>query len=364
MNICLIGGGLASLTLAKNLINKNIKVDICYENRKKLHFNTRTIGISKDNLDFFNKEIVKINHKKICKIKKIEIYSEKFKYEKIFNFQGKKELFSIVKNNEIFEILNSQLNKSKLFKKILVKNKNIYERILKDKNYDLIINFDSKNNISKKFFYNKIKKDYRSFAYTSIIKHQKIQNNKAVQIFTKMGPIAFLPISSLETSIVFSIVNKKNYISEKDFVNLIKNYNKKYKIKSFCKIEKFKLESSISRNYYNHNILAFGDCLHKIHPLAGQGFNMILRDIKILSKIIQNRIDLGFPIDFSICKEFENKTKHYNFVFSFGNDFIYEFFKFNSNHKNNYLNHLLKFISKNEIFSKLTYRYADRGLFI
>ena len=48
MNICLIGDGLASLTLAKNLINKNIKVDICYENRKKPHFNSRTIGISKD----------------------------------------------------------------------------------------------------------------------------------------------------------------------------------------------------------------------------------------------------------------------------------------------------------------------------
>ena len=41
--------------------------------------------------------------------------------------------------------------------------------------------------------------------------------------------------------------------------------------------------------------MAFGDSLHKIHPLAGQGFNMTLRDIKILSNIIQNRIDLGLP---------------------------------------------------------------------
>ena len=129
-------------------------------------------------------------------------------------------------------------------------------------------------------------------------------------------------------------------------------------------MEKFKLETSISRNYYNNNILAFGDCLHKIHPLAGQGFNMTIRDIKILSNIIQNRIDLGFPIDLSICREFENKTKHYNFTFSFGNDFIYEFFKFDNKYKNNYLNHLLKFIGKNEIFNKLANRYANRGLFI
>ena len=91
---------------------------------------------------------------------------------------------------------------------------------------------------------------------------------------------------------------------------------------------------------------------------------MILRDIKVLSSIIQNRIDLGFPIDFSICKEFENKTKHYNFLFSIGNDFIYEFFKFDNNYKNNYLNYLLKFFSKNEIFNKFAHRYANRGLFI
>ena len=48
-----------------------------------------------------NKEIVKINCKNICKIKKIEIFSEKFENEKILNFEGKKELFSIVKNKKI-----------------------------------------------------------------------------------------------------------------------------------------------------------------------------------------------------------------------------------------------------------------------
>ena len=34
------------------------------------------------------------------------------------------------------------------------------------------------------------------------------------------------------------------------------------------------------------NILSFGDLIHKVHPLAGQGFNMTIRDIKSLSNII------------------------------------------------------------------------------
>ena len=110
--------------------------------------------------------------------------------------------------------------------------------------------------------------------------------------------------------------------------------------------------------------MAFGDSLHKIHPLAGQGFNMILRDINILSKIIQDRIDLGLQIDHSIYEEFEKKTKHYNFIFSFGNDFIYEFFKFDSRYKNNYLNQLVKFLGENKLFNKIAFKYADQGLSI
>ena len=47
MNICLIGDSLTSLALAKNLINKNIKVFVYYKNTKNSKFQSRTIGISK-----------------------------------------------------------------------------------------------------------------------------------------------------------------------------------------------------------------------------------------------------------------------------------------------------------------------------
>ena len=61
------------------------------------------------------------------------------------------------------------------------------------------------------------------------------------------------------------------------------------------------------RSYYHNNILAFGDLLHRIHPLAGQGFNMTIRDIKNIIEIIKYKIDLGLPLDKSINYEFEKK---------------------------------------------------------
>ena len=50
----------------------------------------------------------------------------------------------------------------------------------------------------------------------------------------------------------------------------------------------------------SNNILAFGDLLHTIHPLAGQGFNMTIRDVKILLNIIKNKVEVGLPLDKSI----------------------------------------------------------------
>jgi len=133
MNICLIGNGLASLALAKNLINKKIKVFVYYENTKKLKFQSRTIGISKNNFNFFDKDIIKFKKNMFWKIKQIEIYLEKYNDEKILNFEkSKEELFSIVKNNEVYKLLENNLKKKKLFKKILIKDNYFYEKILKE----------------------------------------------------------------------------------------------------------------------------------------------------------------------------------------------------------------------------------------
>ena len=69
MNVCIIGGNLTSLSLAKNLINKKINVDI-YQKKKNNIPSSRTIGISKNNLEFFEKQIQNIKKKKYMENKK------------------------------------------------------------------------------------------------------------------------------------------------------------------------------------------------------------------------------------------------------------------------------------------------------
>ena len=295
-------------------------------------------------------------------IKKIEIYTEKIKEDKILSFEkNNKNLFYMIRNNQLYKSLNKELLKSKFFKKLVMKENNSYEKFLKKNKYDIIINCDPNSFISKKCFSKKIEKDYQNIAYTSILEHEKIKNKTAIQIFTKFGPIAFLPISNTETSIVCSLEVKEKQYNDKEVLNLINEKNPKFKIKKILKLQNFKLKSSHLRNYYFQNILAFGDTLHKIHPLAGQGFNMTIRDIKILSKIIQNKIDFGIQLDASIFKEFEQKTKHINFIFLNGIDFIYEFFNFDKKIKNKNLNKIIRLLGKNKNITKTFIKFADDG---
>jgi len=363
MNICIIGAGLTSLSLAKNLINKKINVYFYHKSKIKKIISNRTIGISKNNLEFFRKEIYKIPKRNFWKIKKIEIFSEKLKKEKLLKFEkNSSDLFYMIKNDHLYESLIRKISNNKFFKKKLIKKTSFYKDLLKKTKYDLIINCDSNNYLSKKFFTNKINKDYNNHAYVTILKHKKIENNIATQIFTKSGPIAFLPISSTETSIVCSLDTKYKKYNDTEVLDLISKNNPKYLMQKISKLSNFKLSSSNLRNYHHKNILAFGDLLHRIHPLAGQGFNMTIRDIKILSEIIHNKIDLGLQLDSSVLSDFEKEVKSKNFLFSNSIDFIYEIFNFDKQIKSKSFNMFLKAIGKSKNLTNYFIRLADKGL--
>jgi 2-octaprenyl-6-methoxyphenol hydroxylase len=92
-------------------------------------------------------------------------------------------------------LLDKDLSKSKFFKSKLSNKKNLSFL----NKYELIINCDPTNLITKRYFSKKISKEYNSTAYTTIISHDEIINDTAVQIFTKKGPLAFLPISNKKT---------------------------------------------------------------------------------------------------------------------------------------------------------------------
>ena len=186
-------------------------------------------------------------------------------------------------------------------------------------------------------------------------------NNTAFQNFTKKGPIAFLPISKNETSVVYSLKNTKDN-NKIDIKYLIKKFNPNYSIIKIRDCVRFKLKSSSPRKYYKDNVLAFGDLLHKVHPLAGQGFNMSLRDIKLLSKLIDDRINIGLDLDNSLCHEFQKKSQDKNYIFSSTIDFIYELFNFQNEFNLKLISKTINIVGKNKYINSFFQKIADNGL--
>ena len=358
MKICLIGQNLTNLILASVFEEKKLNVDI-YLNKKFQNIKTnRTIALSSENFDYL--KFVTKSSIIPWKSKEIKIFTESSQSKEIINFIKKnKEVFNLVSYSKLNEILLKKIKKSK-FVKLYYLDTSSSLILNKIKKYDLVINSENKNFISNKFFTNKIKKDYRSRAYTFLINHRRKDNNIAIQVFTKFGPLAFLPLSGTKTSIVFSYKGMK--IDDEKIVDIFKKYNSFYSFTKVSKIEKFSLSFEMLRNYTYNNILAFGDLIHRIHPLAGQGFNMTIRDIKIISKIVNERVSLGLPIDFSVAQDFQNSTKHLNYLYGKAIDGIYEFFRLDNYVNNSISKPVFNILNNNSIFKKYSNIFSDKGL--
>ena len=139
MKVCILGTGLSSLTLAKALVNLKIYVELVGTKKtNKINF-SRTLGISKSNVDFFDLHILDIK-KLLWKLKKIEILSDNLSNEKLIEFENSdKYLFSILKNYDLVKTLNKSLSTNKYFKKINNKKK------FSHNDYNLVINTEYKN---------------------------------------------------------------------------------------------------------------------------------------------------------------------------------------------------------------------------
>lgn len=353
MKICLLGNNLTNLLLANIFLSKRINVEIISENRQTLVKKTiRTIAISNENYNF-----LKSNIKKLSGLgwptRSIKIYSENKRFPELFEFKNKNQNnFYLFKYIELYNVLK----KNKLLKFIQLRKFNLEN--IKKRNYNLIINSDQNNSITKKYFQGKIEKNYKSLAHTAIITHSQLTNNIATQIFTKNGPLAFLPLSKNQTSVVFSNTSTKR-IDKINLLQIINKHNIKYKINKISEVECFNIKFLILRNYIYKNILSFGDLIHKVHPLAGQGFNMTIRDIKSLTKIIEYHMKLGISEGEIIANEFQKNNKHLNFMFGLGIDAINSFFKMDSKFKNNLSEPIFKILKGNKFLNNYATFLSD-----
>jgi len=383
--VCIIGGGLAGLITAITLARINMKVDLIIRNLSYNFKSRRTTAISQENFNFLKKlDILKFLKEEFWSCFQMKLYTET-NNEKIseildLNKNYKNKIFYMVNNIKIIKHLVKKIKKEKLItlklnEEILdIANsgllKNVKFKSKKIEKYNLVILCSGANsNLSKKIFNDDIyEKAYKEIALTVLLKHKHIQNKTARQIFFDNSILALLPISNTKTSIVWSLKEsyfkrnklKKNLFLKKKILIYANNFYKQTKIVS--KFEFKDLSLVIRKNYYQDRILLFGDALHVVHPLVGQGFNMILRDLFNLEKILKKKINLGLDIGSSdVLYEFSNEIKSKNFLYSVGIDFIRKFFTIENKSFKKIRNKLITRINKEKIIKDFFFTLANKG---
>ena len=376
--ICIIGDGLAGISTAVTLSNQNIQIDLYGSNKRSFYSNdNRTTAVSETSFQFI-KQKLNIKKKNSClwPCKEINLFfEEKNKIISFLNFKEKsKNLMYIFQNKKLKKILEGQIRIKNNIKLI---NKNItdidYEAgsILLNKKvffYDLIILCTGINSLlySKITQDRSIEKNYQEVALTTTVKHNsKIE--KVSQFFLKEGPFAILPFNKKTFSIVWSISNsyyrKNNKLLKGIMSSKVKILLNETKIKITESIQSFPINLSLKTKYFKKNILILGDGLHSIHPLAGQGFNLVLRDIKKLDELISRTLKLGLALKTSsVLTEFCKARKSENIILGLGIDLTNTFFK-NSKLffpvKKTILNNIKKF----SFIKRISQSISDKGIF-
>ena len=374
--ICIIGGGLTGLVTAISLSKLNCSIDLITGNAMQNLKSNRTIAVSENNFDFLNKLNISESLKRevwTCSIMKLytEIKNEKF--SKIFelnNDNRQEKILYMLENSKIMKLMMSKIQQ---IKSISVKN---HKKVSSISTSGLLKSVKFNNNISKynlviictgynssliKNLFNDqvIKNSYKESAITTILSHSSHKNNTVRQIFLKNEILALLPISNTKTSIVWFVKNDVRKKNDLFLKKKIKLYAKSYlkNIKFATNIEYKGLNLLIRNKYYLDRTLLFGDALHVIHPFVGQGFNMTLKDLACLEKILTQKINLGLDIgSLDVLSEFSSETKPRNFAFSVGVDLLKNSFSYKK-----LRNSILMILNKSNFAKDIFFEIANKG---
>ncbi len=360
--ICIVGDGLSGLMTALAL-NKLKGLEVHLISRKNKHSkDKRTTAISASNYEFLNRVLDKIDKNLFWPSKKIDLFYEiKDQNMNFLNFnEDSKNLMYVFENDKIKEILIRKIKKNKI--KTIQKNINETRDLV---GYDMKILCLGRSSKIYQSIVDKrsLNKDYKEIAITGYIKHN-LKNLNTAQYFLKEGPLAILPFSKNNFSFVWS-VNKD--FPTKDINSIVKSKISKVLKTSKIQIsnqQSYPLMLNLKRTYYKNDILILGEGLHTVHPVAGQGFNLVLRDINKLQRIFKYYTELGMSLKSTpALVEFTNNRKSENIITGIGIDLTHNFFKQNKL-LDPFKETILKNISKNDTLKKISKFISNQGLSI
>ena len=201
-----------------------------------------------------------------------------------------------------------------------------------------------------------ISQNLNQTAFSINVKGEFKKQNHAFQIFTSSGPLAFLPYSHNQASLVWSLKNgskELNYEKSKLESKVNEYFEKEIGALKIENIETHKLNFLYAKKLYHGNTVLMGNIAHNIHPIAGQGLNLSIKDISLFVEVILKYTSLGYEVNNRMAfTEFDQLRKIDNAAYSFGTLALDKILKSKNTFLSMFANMGIKILDKNNLLKR------------
>ena len=141
--------------------------------------------------------------------------------------------------------------------------------------------------------------DYDQSGIVVTVSHERDHHGRAEEHFLPAGPFAVLPLSGKRSSLVWT--EKRNEaarilgLGEEEFHGELERRFGLHlgEVRALDTPRAFPLGYFVARSFIGERLALVGDAAHVIHPIAGQGLNMGLKDVAALAEVVVDAARLG-----------------------------------------------------------------------
>ena len=141
--------------------------------------------------------------------------------------------------------------------------------------------------------------DYDQSGIVVTVGHERDHQGRAEEHFLPAGPFAILPLKGKRSSLVWSETRREAArivaLPDDEFhAELEKRFGLHLgEVKALDRPRAFPLGYFVARSFIADRMALIGDAAHVIHPIAGQGLNMGLKDVAALAEVVVDAARLG-----------------------------------------------------------------------
>lgn len=141
--------------------------------------------------------------------------------------------------------------------------------------------------------------EYDQSGIVVTVGHERDHHGRAEEHFLPAGPFAILPLKGNRSSLVWTEKRDEATrivgLSEEEFHDELEQRFGLHlgEVKALDKPRAFPLGYFVARSFIGERLALIGDAAHVIHPIAGQGLNMGLKDVAALAEVVVDAARLG-----------------------------------------------------------------------